>query len=340
MGYQKDQILIIDDVYAAGEKVNSFKEEVKQLGLVQNASLSSYLPTPSNRSDWGFQLEGAEQAEETVQLQYWRVDHEYVNTLGIEMISGRAFDRSFATDSSSMVLNESAVKLLNMTPEEIIGKRLSNFGDNALSYTVIGVSKNFHYDTFKDEIGALSLVLGSFSNKLIVKLLPGEFTHTISSIEEKWETVAAGQPFNYYFLDDSFNDTYQSEKKLGSIFMVFTILSILVASLGLFGLAAFNADKRRKEIGVRKVMGASVAQITYRLTVDFLKLVGVAILIALPLGYFVMNKWLEDFSYRIDVAWWVLMLAALLAIFISILTVSYQSIKAAIANPIISLKSE
>jgi putative ABC transport system permease protein len=239
LGYQKEQILIIADVYAAGEKVNSFKEEVKKLGLVQNASLSSYLPTPSNRSDYGFQLEGAEQAEETVQLQYWRVDHEYINTLGIEIITGRAFDKSFLTDSSAIVLNESAVNLLHMTPEEIIGKRLTSFDDNAIPHTVIGVTKNFHYDTFKDEIGALSFVLGSFSTKLIVKLLPGEFTQTITSIEEKWETVAAGQPFNYYFLDDSFNDTYQSEKKLGSIFMAFTILSILVACLGLFGLAAF-----------------------------------------------------------------------------------------------------
>ena len=149
-----------------------------------------------------------------------------------------------------------------------------------------------------------------------------------------------GEPFDYYFMEDAFNNTYQSERRLGNIFIIFTVLSLLIACLGLFGLAAFNAEKRIKEIGVRKVLGASVSQISMRLTIDFLKLVGIAILISLPLGWFVMNKWLEDFTYRINIPWWVFLLAAFLAILISVLTVSYQSIKAAIVNPVKSLRSE
>ena len=168
----------------------------------------------------------------------------------------------------------------------------------------------------------------------------GNFANAIERIESIWNKVAPGQPFDYYFMEDSFNNTYKSEQRLGRIFIIFTILSILIACLGLFGLAAFNAEKRTKEIGVRKVMGASVGQITFRLSSDFLKLVGVAILISLPVGWFAMNKWLEDFSYRIEIGWWVFVLAAFLAVAIAIITVSYQSIKAAIVNPVKSLRTE
>ena len=175
---------------------------------------------------------------------------------------------------------------------------------------------------------------------MAVKLEQGSFSTAISSIERIWNDLAPGQPFDYYFMEESFNNTYKSEQRLGRIFIIFTVLSIIIACLGLFGLATFNAEKRTKEIGVRKVMGAGVGQIAYRLTMDFLKLVGVAILVSIPLGWYVMGKWLEDFSYRIEIGWWVFILAALLALIISIVTVSYQSIKAAIVNPVKSLRTE
>jgi putative ABC transport system permease protein len=175
---------------------------------------------------------------------------------------------------------------------------------------------------------------------MAIKLSAGDFSNTIASIEGIWNKIAPGQPFSYRFMDDSFNTTYEAEQKLGQIFMVFTTLSILIACLGLFGLAAFNAQKRIKEIGIRKVLGASAGQITFRLTTDFLKMVAIAIVISLPIGWFAMNKWLEDFTYRIEISWWVLVLAALLAIGIALITVSYQSIRAAIANPVKSLRTE
>lgn len=341
LGYKKDQILIINDVYAAGNKLESFKREVSELPKVASASLSSFLPTPSNRSDNSFEVAGSE-PKKTIQMQNWRVDHDYLKTLDMKIIVGRDFDKSYATDSTAIILNETAVGILGFKLEEAIGKKIITVIDDGQKpvYTVIGVVKNFHYSTFKDEIGALCLRLGKNSNSLIVKLNHGDFHQSLSQIEKKWSEVAPGQPFNHVFMDDSFNRTFEVEQKLGRIFMVFTVLSLCIACLGLFGLAAFNAQMRTKEIGIRKVMGASVSQITYQLTKDFLKLVGLAIIIAIPVGWFVMNKWLEDFSFRIDIPLWIYALSTLLAVLISLLTVSYQSIKAALANPVKSLKME
>ena len=343
LGFSKDQVLIVDDVYTIGGQVASFKEEVKKLGFVINATLSSFFPTPSSRSDSAFApLEGATDQENAVSMQRWGVDYDYISTMDFKIIAGRDFDQNYKNDSTSIIVNESAVAVMRVTPEEALGLSYTpDMGsENPKYYKIIGVVKDFHFSPFREEIESLSMHLGDFAYSLAIKLEEGSFTNAIKSIEGIWNKVAPGQPFDYYFMEDSFNNTYKSEQRLGRIFIIFTVLSILIACLGLFGLAAFNAEKRTKEIGVRKVMGASVSQITYRLSSDFLKLVGVAILISLPVGWFAMNKWLEDFSYRIEIGWWVFVLAAFLAVAIALITVSYQSIKAAIANPVRSLRDE
>jgi len=343
LGFSKDQVLIVNDVFSLDNKATSFKEEVKKLSYVKNATLSSFFPTPSGRSDSTFAPEeGLTDQESALSMQRWGVDHDYVSTMDFEIIAGRDFDRDFKNDSTAIIVNESAVSVIGVSPEEAIGKRYTpDFSaDNQEFFTIIGVVKDFHFSPFRTEIESLSLHLSDRAFALAVKLESGNYSNAIAGIEEIWNQVAPGQPFDYYFMEDSFNDTYQSEQRLGRIFFIFTTLSILIACLGLFGLAAFNAEKRTKEIGIRKVLGASVSQISYRLSVDFLKLVGVAILFSLPLGWFAMNKWLEDFSYRIEIEIWVFVLAAFLAVAISIITVSYQSIKAAIANPIKSLRTE
>lgn len=342
LGFSKDQVLIVNDVYSVGEQVQSFKQQVQQLGSVQSTTLSSSYPTPSSRNNSSFFEEGISDQEKAILMQTWGVDHDYVSTMGLEIIAGRDFDRQFSADSTAMIINESVLKIIGRSANEALGMRLSSQlgAENPEMSTVVGVVKNFHFSSLKDDIGALSFHIGNYAGSMAVKLNAGDFNTSIAQIEGVWNKVAPGQPFDYYFMDESFNNTYEAEQRLGTIFIIFTILSILIASLGLFGLAAFNAEKRVKEIGIRKVLGASVPQITYRLSVDFLKLVGIAILIALPLGWYAMNKWLEDFSYRIEIPWWVFVLAAVLAITISILTVSYQSIKAAIVNPIKSLKTE
>ena len=280
--------------------------------------------------------------ENALQMQVWDVDHDYISTLGMKLLSGRNFNRQFVTDSTAVIINEAALSVMGVGSEEAIGMRLSQDieFERPEFYTIIGVVKNFHYESLHENIGALALFLNNSTGNMAIRLNAGDFSNTINSIEQIWNDVAPGQPFTYRFMDESFNTTFEAEQRLGKIFMVFTILSILIACLGLFGLAAFNAQKRTKEIGVRKVLGASVGQITYKLTVDFLKLVGVSILVSIPMGWYVMNKWLEDFSYRIEIGWWVFVLAAFLAVTIAIITVSYQSIKAAIVNPVKSLRTE
>ncbi|RTE54332.1 FtsX-like permease family protein [Arenibacter aquaticus] len=342
LGFTKDQVLIVEDVYTLGEKTTAFKEEVAKLGQVENATLSSFLPTPSSRSNTSFFKEGGATAENSINMQIWNIDHNYIPTLNMEIIEGRNFDSQFATDSTAMLINESAAAILGVQPEEALGMRIIRNFENGTSnyFTIIGVVKNFNYESLRENIGALSMTLGRSTGALAVKLEAGDFMNAITSIEGIWSKVAPGQPFSYRFMEDSFNTTYKAEQQLGSIFMTFTLLSILIACLGLFGLAAFNAQKRTKEIGIRKVLGASVGQITYRLTTDFLKMVGIAIAVALPIGWYLMNRWLEDFTYRMEISWWVLATAALIALTIAILTVSYQSIKAAIVNPVKSLRTE
>ncbi|MCP4974900.1 MAG: FtsX-like permease family protein [Maribacter sp.] len=342
LGFSKDQVLIVNDVFSLDNKATSFKEEVKNLSYVKNATLSSFFPTPSSRSDTTFAPEeGLTDQENALSLQRWGVDFDYVSTMDFEIIAGRDFNRDFKNDSTSIIVNESAVSIIGVSPEEAIGKRYAPLGsENPEFFTIIGVVKDFHFSPFRAEIESLSLHLSDRAYALAVKLESENFSNAIAGIEGIWNQIAPGQPFDYYFMEDSFNDTYQSEQRLGRIFFIFTTLSILIACLGLFGLAAFNAEKRTKEIGIRKVMGASVGQISYRLSIDFLKLVGFAILVSLPLGWYAMNKWLEDFSYRIEIGVWVFILAAFLAVAISIITVSYQSINAAIANPIKCLRTE
>ncbi|NRB46723.1 MAG: ABC transporter permease [Saprospiraceae bacterium] len=346
LGFEKDQVLVVDDAQMAGSQLPSFKEQVEQLGQVHSVSLSSYLPTPSNRSVSTFFPEGAiTQSDRALNYGIWRVDHDYISTLDLQIIEGRAFDQQFPTDSSAIILNESALVMLGMNAKEAIGTRVtSDFHrddkENMEYYTIIGVVKNFHYETLRSDINALSLVLGGQPNRLVAKLQAGNFKTTINEIRDLWNEVAPSQPFQHYFMDDSFNDTYQAELRLGNIFLTFTILSLFIACLGLFGLAAFNAQNRVKEVGIRKVLGASVEQLTYKLSIDFLKLVVLSIFIALPLGWWAMHQWLQDFAFRTEISWWILLAAAASAILISLLTVSFQGLKAAIVNPIESLRSE
>lgn len=342
LGFSKDQVLLLNDTFPLGNKAEAFKAEILKQGNVENVTISNFYPTPSWRSDSSYFQEGAREQEHAIQMQTWDVDTDYIKTLQMKLVAGRDFNKKIPTDSSSVIINEATLDILNLTAEEALGVRISEDIEleNPSFYTVIGVVKDFHFESLRENIGALGLFIEHGTENMAVRLNAGNYSNTIAAIENKWNEMAPGQPFNYRFMDEAFNTTYESEQKLSQIFFIFTILSIFIACLGLFGLAAFNAEKRTKEIGVRKVLGATVSQISYRLTVDFLKLVGIAILVSLPLGWFVMNKWLEDFSYRIEIGIGIFALAAVLAIVVAVVTVSYQSIKAAIVNPVKSLRSE
>ncbi|WP_432410043.1 ABC transporter permease [Rasiella sp. SM2506] len=342
LGFDKEQVLLIDNVFSAGNQLDAFKAEVKKIGAVKSVTISSQMPTPSNRSNSTYFLEGKTNPGDALQLQEWKIDYDYVNTLGIQFVAGRDFDKNITTDAEAVIINEASLLTLGLSANEALGTRISevNEGDNPPNYTVIGVIKNFHYESMREKVGALALFIDKSNGMMAVKMQSQDYTATIVLIENLWKKQAPGQPFDYSFMDEDFEETYSKDRRISSILLIFTGLSIFIACLGLFGLATFNAQRRFKEIGVRKVLGASVSQITVGLTIDFLKLVSIATVIALPLGWYAMHTWLQDFSYRTTIGWEVLVGAVLLVTIIAALTVSYQSIKAATANPVKSLKTE
>ncbi|MGD1946158.1 MAG: ABC transporter permease, partial [Croceivirga sp.] len=288
LGFQKEQILVLEDIQALGNQVEAFKESIGQLTAVEQVSASSYLPTPSARSGVTFfPKDGVENPENALVIENWKVDYDYLATLDLKITAGRDFQKGFPTDSSAIIFNESAVRMMGIEPEEALGIKLTKDfhrpdKENMEFMTIVGVVKDFHFESLRDEIGALSLNISNTNTaeRMMVKLNSGSVQKVLSQIETQWNDFVPNASFSYYFMDDSFNDVYRSEVRLRRVFMVFTLLSIFIACLGLFGLSAFNAEKKIKEIGIRKVMGASVHQIVYKLIIDFLKLVGVAILIA------------------------------------------------------------
>jgi len=209
-----------------------------------------------------------------------------------------------------------------------------------VAYTIIGVVKNFNFESLKQTIGPLSFFLGGRNGMASFKVKTADITGLVKRIEHLWKEMNPGMPFQYAFLDDSFNEMYQSEQRVGKIALIFSTLAILIACLGLFGLATFISEQRTKEIGIRKVLGASVEGIVRLLSKDFLRLVGISFVIAAPLSWWIMNSWLKDFAYRIPLEWWIIGLAGFIALLIALTTVSFQAIKAAIANPVNSLRSE
>ncbi len=342
LGYSKEQVLLINNAFSAGDQLGAFKDEVEKLSTVESTTVSSSMPTPSSRSDSSFFPEGKFETGDAMQMQVWGIDYDYLKTLGLQLISGRDFDKNISADSNSVIINEANLKNLGLDAQNAIGTRFTevNEEDNPVFYTIVGVVRNFHYSSMRENIGPVALFLRKSEGIMAVKLKTDDYSNSITQIENLWKQQAPGQPFDYSFMDEDFNDTYRADQRLAKVFIVFTFLSIFIACLGLFALASFNAQKRVKEIGVRKVLGASVSQITIGLTTDFLKLVAISTLIALPLGFYIMKIWLQDFSYRIDIGWEILAVSAILVILIAALTVSYQSIKAARANPMKSLKTE
>ena len=345
IGFDKDQIIIVNDVYALGKQVQTFKEEAKNLTSINNGTVTGYLPVANtNRSDTGFWPEGVPTPDNTVSMQYWKVDHDYINTLGMQVSAGRDFSRDFPSDSSGMIINERAARLFGF--ENPIGQRINTFsqqggnhGDYAI-YTIVGVVEDFHFQSMKENIDALCLVLGRSRSSALFKTNTTDIKSTINQLEAKWKDIAPDQPFQYSFLDEKFNDMYQSEQRVGTIFWTFAALAIFIASLGLFALAAFTAEQRTKEIGVRKVLGASVKSIVYLLSKEFIKLIFIAFVIATPLAWWGISTWLDSYTYKTTIGIEVYLIAGIMAFLVAWLTMSYQSIKAAMSNPVNSLRSE
>ena len=343
LGYNKEQVIIINDAYALDKQARYFTDEVKKIKGVENGTLSGYLPTPSNREESPMWVEGATDQSKGVMTGKWDVDYDYFKTFGMEMASGRNFSKEFGTDSTAVIINETAAKLFGF--KDPLNKTILSLAENnsnkTIKYKVIGVVKDFHFESLRSNIAPLCLFLNLSRGNVSFKLnAQANLSHIISLIELKWKEVAPGEPFTYTFMDDSFNNVYKTENRIGKISLAFSLLTILVACLGLFGLITFIAEQRTKEIGIRKVLGASVSSITAMLSKDFIKLVVVAIIIASPIAWWAMSLWLQGFAYRVNIGLWVFMAAGFLAILIALITVSFQAIKAAVANPVTSLRNE
>ncbi|MBC7922564.1 MAG: FtsX-like permease family protein, partial [Ferruginibacter sp.] len=275
LGFNKEQVLIVNDAYALGNGVESFKNEALRLPGIVGATVTGYLPIPSWRSDNPFFPEGVIQSERAVSMQSWRVDHAYVKTLGMELVQGRDFSRQFPTDSSAVILNEAAAKVFGY--REPVGKRVSTFRDintrEIQTFTIIGVVKDFHFESLRQNIGALCLTLGRYGGSVAFRLKAEDAAPVLAAVEAQWKKRVSGQPFSYGFLDEEFDAMYRTEQRIGKIAVSFAVLAIVIACLGLFGLAAFTAEQRTREIGIRKVLGASVGNLVGMLSKDFLRLV-------------------------------------------------------------------
>lgn len=341
LGYDKEQLLTIPNSYALGQNEEVYKQEMLNDPRIVNATVSSYKPAgPSSGSNALAYPLGHD--NEIMRTQEYHVDENYIPTFEMKMANGRNFSKNFATDSTAMIINETAAKAFGWNDLTAVGQTIvrenSDRGTN-VPYHVIGVVKDFNFQSLHEPITPLLMTLEP-DNGLIFKVKTADVQGLLATMKTKWNQFNTGEPFTFTFMDDLYNKTYAAEQNTGTILNIFALLTILVACLGLFGLATYTAEQRTKEIGIRKVLGASVTSVTTMLSKDFIKLVFIACLIAFPLSYWAMNKWLQSFAYRINISWWIFLLAGVIAIFIAVITVSFQAIKAAVANPVESLRSE
>lgn len=342
LGFNKDQILLVSGVNELRENKNPFKNEVMSLSGVKNGTISSFLPVSfSSRSDRTYSTEATMTTSNSFNMQSWGVDYDYIETLGMEIVKGRNFSRDFGSDSLSIIINETTAKM--MGTGDPIGKKLyinTDQGSPLTPLTVVGVVKDFHYESMRQGIAPMVMTLSFNGWIACFKVNTTDIQSLVKQVEQKWKSIAPNLPFSYQFMDDAFDNMYRTEQRIGKIALSFAVIAILIACLGLFGLATYMAERRVKEIGIRKVLGATVLNITSMLSTDFLKLVLVAALIAFPVAWFAMNSWLEDFAYRINISVWIFIIAGVMSIIIALATVSFQAIKAALRNPVKSLRTE
>jgi putative ABC transport system permease protein len=336
VGFEKDQVVMIQGANTLDNKVTSFKNELLKLSAVKSVSVSDFLPVAGTKRNGNtFYIDGRQKVDMGVSGQYWDIDADYLKTMGMKLVAGRNFNPAMKTDSQAAIINQTLAKKLNL--KNPIGKVITNGWNHML---VIGVVEDFNFESMRGGIESMVMHLGNSPSIVSVKIKTGDMKNTLSQIGTVWKSFSPGQQIRYTFMDEQFANMYADVQRMSHIFTSFAVLAIIIACLGLFALAAFMAEQRSKEIGIRKVLGATIANITKLLSVDFIKLVLLAIIIATPIAWWAMTKWLQDFTYRIPISWWMFALAATLSLLIAILTVSYQSIKAALMNPVKSIKAE
>ena len=343
MGFNKENVLIISSADRLRESEESFRDAITQIPGITNASITTSIPSGGAFGD-SYKAQPDENVADVkdIGLNSFMVDESFIPTLDIKVVQGRNFSKAFL-DSASIILNEEAVRQIGW--KDPIGKWVQYPGGNDVRFKVIGVVKNFNIESLQAAITPFALF--NLSSKtyesghnVIAKIRSQDLPKVIKQVDSKWKSFASTEPFDYNFLDAAFDSQYRSEQRLGSIFSIFAALSIFIACLGLFGLSAFMAERRTKEIGVRKVLGASISNVVVLLSRDFLRLTLVAIVVAFPVSWYFMSKWLEDFAYRININWTIFFIAGLGTLMITLVTISFQAIGAAMANPVKSLRTE
>jgi putative ABC transport system permease protein len=341
LGFNKEQTMLVridnNDIYKTRAL---FKNLVESDPGVMSVSLMAGEPGGFHDRH-GFEAEA--KPGEKLMFSTEFADFEFVKSLGIKIIAGRDFSPQYPTDSTQAVLinRAAAVNLGYATPEQAVGKWIKDLGRDSLHRTIVGVVEDFHFASLKEQIEPMIISTDKDWRVAVIRLRPGgHLQETIKNIGKQYVTAAPGYPFEYDFLDEEFNQHYKDDIKQGVILSIFSGIAIFIACLGLFGLASYTAIKRTKEIGVRKVLGSSIQNIVILLSRDLLKPVLLGTCIAVPIGYFVMNKWLQSFAYRVGIQWWMFVIAGITAIGIALLTVSFQAIKAAVVNPVKSLRTE
>ncbi|MGV3504612.1 MAG: ABC transporter permease [Adhaeribacter sp.] len=341
LGYDKEQVLVLPETWVLGSRQEVFRTQLLQDPRVLQVSSSGYLPAGPSYGNNNMSHAEENPGELIKNLRY-DVDHRYIPALGMQLVAGRNFSPELASDSLGVILNETAARAFGWGKDPL-GHRLTDLINNEggkITYHVIGVVKDFHFRSFHERIAPLIMVLGRHSGSLIVKVRTDDMPALLGSLKNRWNALTQEAPFTYSFLDERFQQTYEQERKLGSLLAIFAGLTIFIACLGLLGLAIFTAEQRTKEMGIRKVLGASAADILALLSKDFLKLVLLANLLAWPLAWWGMNRWLEDFAYRIPIRWWVFAAAAATALLVALLTVGLQALRTARANPVNALGRE
>jgi putative ABC transport system permease protein len=339
LGFEKENVVLLP---ARSQQVrqayNSFRNNLLQNSQIQSLAVSSDLPGEPFYSNTNFG--SSERPNDPVLLIMLATDYDFVQTYKLDMVAGRSFSKEFLSDSAgTIMLNEVAVRRFGWKPEEAIGKELSFSGNS--KGKIVGVMNDFNFRSLHSKIEPMALLLYPiYFDAISVRILPGNLHATIDFIQQEWEATFPGEIFEFSFLDDRMTQLYENEMKTQNIFIIFSCFSIFVACLGLFGLSVFTATERTKEIGIRKVLGAPIGRILLLLSREFIIWVILANIIAWPLAYLIMNKWLEDFAYRVEMGWWICVLSGVAALTIALITISFHSIKAATANPVESLKYE
>ena len=342
IGFNRNQIITINHTDALGEQATTFRSELLQISGVQSATMSGFLPVNYNRNNNSYFTSQSLDPTTGMSMQSWVVDENYLPTLDIKLLQGRNFSPSFPTDSTAIIVNEAAANFLG--GNNLLNKKLYSINDiktKTLNENhIIGVIRNFNFSSLRDVVSPLALFLGKNNGNVSIRIRSTNLPDVIAQIKNKWKAISPSQPFDYSFMDEDFNKLYTTEQRTGQICITFAILAIVIACLGLFGLVTYAAEQRLKEIGIRKVLGANVLNIVSMISKDFMKLIGLASLIAFPLAWWAMSKWLQDFAYRIGISWWAFVLAGVITLLIALLTICFQAIKAAVANPVNSLRSE